>query len=131
MAVYKRTYRGYTGALTPAWSRFLIITRYAWKGLFGAKFLTSFLVACFFFPLGCAGFIYLANNLSFLSKFNIDASKWIEINGRFFLTFLQVQSGFAYILTAWIGPGLIAPDLSNNGLPLYFCRPVSRLEYVL
>jgi len=131
MAVYKRTYRGYEGVLTSAWSRFLIITKYAWRGVFGARFLTSFLVACCFFPLGCAGFIYLANNLSFLSRFNVDASKWVEINGRFFLTFLTVQSSFAYILTAWIGPGLVAPDLSNNGLPLYFCRPLSRTEYVL
>ncbi len=130
MAVYKRTYRGYAGALTPAWSRFLILTRYAWRDLFQARFLTAFLVACCFFPIGCAGFIYLANNLSFLTRLNIDASKWVEINGRFFLVFLQVQNSFAFILTAWIGPGLIAPDLANNGLPLYFCRPLSRFKYV-
>jgi ABC-2 type transport system permease protein len=30
-----------------------------------------------------------------------------------------------------VGPSLIAPDLRNNGLPLYLSRPFSRTEYVL
>jgi ABC-2 type transport system permease protein len=30
-----------------------------------------------------------------------------------------------------LGPGLVAPDLANNGLPLYLCRPFSRAEYVV
>jgi hypothetical protein len=29
MAVYKKTYRPYEGALTPGWRRFLVIPRYA------------------------------------------------------------------------------------------------------
>ena len=36
----------------------------------------------------------------------------------------------AVLLTAFVGPGLIAPDLANNALPLYFCRPFTRAEYV-
>jgi len=42
-----------------------------------------------------------------------------------------VQGFLAFILTAFTGPGLISPDLSNGALPLYFCRPFSRAEYVL
>ena len=29
-------------------------------------------------------------------------------------------------LAALAGPGLIAPDLANNALPLYFSRPLTR-----
>jgi len=36
----------------------------------------------------------------------------------------------AFVLTAFTGPGLISPDLANGALPLYFCRPFSRAEYV-
>jgi ABC-type transport system involved in multi-copper enzyme maturation permease subunit len=43
---------------------------------------------------------------------------------------LQTQIGFAFLLTAFVGPGLISPDLGNNALVLYFCRPFSRTEYV-
>jgi ABC-2 type transport system permease protein len=53
MAVYKRNYKGYAGAITPKWSRF-----------------------------------------------------------------------------ALVGPNLVSPDLVNGALPLYFCRPFSRTQYV-
>jgi ABC-2 type transport system permease protein len=34
-------------------------------------------------------------------------------------------------LTGFVGPGLVSPDLTNNALPLYLCRPFSRTEYVI
>jgi ABC-2 type transport system permease protein len=42
-----------------------------------------------------------------------------------------VQATFAIILAAMVGPGLIAPDLANNALPLYFSRPLTRMNYAL
>lgn len=131
MAVYKRTYKGYSGDLTPSWSRFLILPRYSYARLFQSKFLIMFLVACFFYPLGCAGFIYLSHNLSFLKTFNLQVGNLLSIDGKFFLTFCGFQGGMAYLLTALIGPSLVSPDLTNNALPLYFCRPFSRTEYVV
>ena len=79
MAVYKRSYKSYSGALTPAWSRFLILPRYSWSRLFQSKFLVMYLMACFFYPLGCGGFIYLSHNLSFLTTFNIPAGNLFEV----------------------------------------------------
>ena len=38
MAVYKKAYRGYDGPLTPAWSRFLVIPRYASRRCAGRAF---------------------------------------------------------------------------------------------
>lgn len=129
MAVHKRTYHGYAGKLTPAWSRFRIITRYAFKGLFHSKLLTAYFVCCFFYPLGCAVALYLNHNLSLLTSLNI--REVFAVDAGFFLRFLGIQSGFAFVLTALVGPGLISPDLANNALPLYLCRPFSRAEYVL
>jgi ABC-2 type transport system permease protein len=117
--------------VTPAWSRFWILPRYSYARLFQSKFLIMFLVACFFFPLGCAAMIYVAHNLSFLKSFNIPAGNVIEINSRFFYVFVMVQSAMGYILTALVGPTLVSPDLVNHALPLYFCRPFSRTEYVI
>ena len=131
MAVYKRTYKGYSGPWTAAWSRFLILPRYSFSRLFQSKFLILFLMACFFFPVGCALFIYVSHNLSFLRTFNIRAENFIAINGKFFYVYCTVQAAFAYLLTALVGPGLVSPDLVNNALPLYFSRPFSRAEYVL
>lgn len=131
MAVYKRTYKGYDGGLTPSWSRFLIVPRSSFPRLFQSKFLVVYLVACFFYPLGCAVFIYLSHNLIFLQTFNIPIGQALSINPRFFQFFCGIQGAMAYLLTAFVGPGLIAPDLANNALPLYFCRPFTRTEYVL
>src|ERR1700676_3624606 len=44
---------------------------------------------------------------------------------------MSVQGVLAFLLTAFVGPGLISPDLANGALPLYFCRPFSRAEYIL
>lgn len=131
MAVYKRSYRAYTGRLTPEWSRFYILTRYALRNLFRSKFLTAAFVLCFFGPLICLIGIYLNHNASVLSLLHTRANQIINVDGKFFLGFLGMQGGLAFFLTAFIGPNTIAPDLSNGALPLYFCRSFSRGEYVL
>lgn len=130
MAVYKRTYKGYPGGLTPAWSRFLILPRYSFARLFQSKFLLLFNLACYIYPLGCLGYIYLAHNLTFLTALRISPSL-LKIDGTFFLTFCSFQGAMAYLMTAFVGPSLVSPDLANNALPLYFCRPFSRAEYVM
>jgi ABC-2 type transport system permease protein len=109
----------------------MILPRYSYARLFQSKFLLMFLISCLFFPLGCAGFIYLSHNLAFLKSFNIPAGSFLAIDSKFFLVYCNVQGVMAIILTAFVGPTLISPDLTNNSLPLYFCRPFSRTEYVL
>ena len=131
MAVYRRTYTSYTGALTPAWSRFLVLFRYSRKSLFRSKLQTALFVLCFFFPLGCLLTIYLAHNLSFLDRFSGSGLPFLQVDNTFFFVFVTVQGTLAFVLTAFAGPGLISPDLANGALPLYFCRPFSRAEYVL
>src|SRR5215469_11844309 len=130
MAVYRRTYASYAGALTPGWSRWLVLFRYARRNLFRSKLLTAFFVACFFYPALCLAGIYLANNLSFLDQIGAPNS-FLVIDNKFFYYFTAVQGWLAFILTAFAGPGLISGDLANGALPLYFCRPFSRSEYVL
>ena len=132
MAVYKRTYVAYEGSLTPSWSRFLILPRYSFARLWQSRFLVMFFMACFFYPLGCVGYIYLANNLSILSSFGIPAplGQVLQVQPSLFLYFCWVQAAFTYLLTAFVGPSLVSPDLVNGAMPLYFCRPFSRAEYI-
>src|SRR6185503_10231794 len=49
----------------------------------------------------------------------------------FFFAILTFQGGLAFLLTAWVAPVLISPDLLNGALPLYLSRPLTRVEYVL
>ncbi len=133
MAVHKRSYRAYEGALTPRWSRFLILTRYATRGIFSSRTATVLFVISFFYPLALIVGLYLNHNARVLSLLQIGPRHGMLffVNGGFFMGFMSVQSALAFLLTALIGPNLISPDLANNALPLYFCRPLSRTEYVL
>ena len=130
MAVHRRIYTPYSGGLTPAWLRFLVLFRYSRRSLFRSRFQTGLFVACFFYPVVCLCIIYLAHNLTFLERLG-SPTRFITINNKFFFYLVNVQGVLAFILTALSGPGLISPDLANGALPLYFCRPFSRAEYVL
>lgn len=122
MAVYKRSYHGYEGPYTPSWSRFLVISHYSMRRRLSLWFLLPFLVT--------ALLIYFNHNTSLLSLLRAQRSPF-EIGATFFKNFLNLEVSLAFILTAFLGPGLISPDLSNNGLVMYLCRPLTRTEYLL
>jgi ABC-2 type transport system permease protein len=131
MAVYKRSYKPYEDRVTRAQSRFLVITRYALETLLSSRLLIGLLVAAYAFPLFALAAIYLHHNLGALTALRLRPDNLIPIDNEFFTIFLSVQGGFAFLLTAYAGPGLISPDLTNNALPLYLSRPITRTEYVL
>jgi ABC-2 type transport system permease protein len=131
MAVYKRGYRRYEGALTGSWARFLVLPRFAWRALYQQRVVLLLTMLAFVWPLLCAGFIYLTNHAELLQGLEEEFRQFIQVDGRFFSIFMYVQAGFAVFLAALAGPGLIAPDLANNALPLYFSRPLTRWGYAL
>src|SRR5689334_2353143 len=106
MAVFKHAYKGYDGALTPAWSRFLIIPRYAFEDLRKSRFYSIFFLVTMLAPLGFALTIYISHNLSALKLLQV--RDVIEINSRFFLNLLGWQSMMSFFLAAFIGPGQIS-----------------------
>jgi len=130
MAVYKRGYQRYQGPLTTHWQRLLVLPRFAWQRLFQQRLVVILLIGSLIWPLLCAGFVYLSNRLDLLQSLPGDLKHMVDISGKFFLVFMNVQSVFALLLAAMTGPGLIAPDLANNALPLYFSRPLTRVDYV-
>ena len=132
MAVYKKTYRPYEGSLTPSWKRFLVIPRYAFEDLHRSRFLTIFYLASFLYPLIAAIIIYVEHNVDALKLLNAQgAARLISIDEGFFMSFLGWQGVLALFLGAFIGPGQVSPDLTNNALSLYLARPFSRAEYLL
>ena len=131
MAVYKRGYQRYDGPLTGRWTRFMVLPRYAWRRLYEQRLVLLLTIVSFIWPLLCAGFIYLTNHVELLQGLDKDFLAFIKVDGRFFSIFMYVQAGFAVFLAALAGPTLVAPDLANNALPLYFSRPLTRWSYAL
>ena len=55
----------------------------------------------------------------------------VEIWTLSYSSFLSIESWFAMILILLVGPNLISQDLRYNALPLYFSRPLRRIDYFL
>src|SRR6185503_1538003 len=97
-----------------------------WRRLYQQRLVLLLTMLAFLWPLLCAGFIYLTNHAELLQGLDREFKEFIQVDGRFFSIFMYVQAGFAVLLAALAGPSLIAPDLANNALPLYFSRPLTR-----
>jgi ABC-2 type transport system permease protein len=131
MAVYKRSYKRYEGALTSERWRFTVLPRYSFRTAFESKLFTSFFTGCMLPPFVAAVLIYVKNNIQALQSLNLQPLQFLDVNSEFFVTLLTVQTVLSFFIVTLIGPGLVAPDLANNALPLYLSRPFSRAEYVL
>ena len=133
MAVYKRRYNSYTGSLTPQWSRFFVLTRFALADLFKSRFFVLLLILCMIPLLFAAGYIFVANNktLQLLMQARPEVGSFFKVENDFFIVVMIVQAEAAFLLNCWVGPVLISGDLTNGALPLFLSRPFSRPDYVL
>src|SRR5579872_199875 len=131
MAVYKRTYKVYRGALTPAWSRFAVLTRYSLSTLFDSKLFIAFTLFSLLPTLGAVAQIYLTHSQTAQLLLNMRFNSSFLQDNAWFEMILRFESGFGWMLVAWAAPGLIARDFANQALQLYFSRPLTRTEYIL
>lgn len=136
MAVYEHTYRPYAGETTPLPSRLSVFPRYAYQEVLKSKLFLAFMVICLLWPFALACILYIPHNLGFLKTFQLDAEDlkilpFFNFDANWFFNWLMLfQSGFAVLVTFVVGPVLVTSDLRNNGLALYFSRPLTRWEYV-
>lgn len=131
MAVYEHTYKQYAGEETPRWSRFLVLPRHSYRGIFQSKIFIAIYVACFIWPLVASVMIYLHHNAEALAVLELAVRKLVPIDAEFFELLVVGQGMSAFFITLLIGPPLVSRDMTNNALPLYLCRPFSRAEYVI
>jgi ABC-2 type transport system permease protein len=130
MAVYERTWRRYSGELTPVRWRWLVVTRYAISDAFASRLFTAFYALCYLPSVAGIFFIYLSHNVSLLEKLGAPSDLMNVLTDQFFMVLFSWQAIPAFLVAVIISPNLIASDLSNNALPLYLGRPIDRHEYV-
>lgn len=131
MAVYKRRYNSYSGSLTAGWSRFFVLTKYAFADLFKSRFFVILLVFCIVPCLFFAGYIFVANNKTLQLLMQLRTADFFKVESQYFVFMMLSQTQAAFLLNCWVGPVLIAGDLTNGALPLFLSRPFSRADYVL
>ena len=131
MAIHKRGYQRYQGPLTGRWTRLMWLPRFAWQTLMQERLLTKIFMVALAWPAASLFFVYVSNRSELLAGFGPQLADVLRIDSEFFLKFMNTQATFAVILAAFAGPSLVAPDLGNGGLALYFSRPFSRPDYVM
>src|SRR5712671_7615245 len=131
MAVYKRRYNPYSGTLTAQWSRFFVLTRYAFADLFKSRFFVILLILSLGPTLLFAAYIFIANNKTVQLLMQVRSADLFFVETQYFIVIMIVQTQAAFLLNCWVGPALIAGDLTNGALPLFLSRPFSRADYVL
>ncbi len=131
MTVHERSFKSYSGPLTPGWRRFLVLPFYALPQIFKSRLFLSLYLLSLIPSVVQAAMIYVRHNLRILELFHVTPADLGPVTGELFLRFISIQGGFCFALVLVAGPPLISSDLVNHGLPLYFARPLSRGEYVL
>lgn len=131
MSLHKRSYRSYTGPITPLRWRFLVIARYGFADVWQSRITNVLIVLCLLPAIVSLGAIYILNSETARVLLGMQGTPLMRVNEIFFFQLLNAQCWFALLPAAWIGPRLISQDLSHNALPIILSRPITRREYVL
>lgn len=129
MAVFERRLRPWNGTPTPRRRRFLVVWRYARRQVLASRLVTALVVVCALPPIIALLYIYLRYNLPMLAAMSLDPARMPAVDSQFFYYGIRTQGFFAFLIAVLVGPGLVAPDLANNALPLYLSRPLTRTQY--
>ncbi len=130
MAVYKRNYTAYTGAVTPVWTRVLVLARYAFEEAWSSKITVGLFIFCLLPCIISLLVIYLVDNPIARALIGGRGPQTLAIDANFFLKVQQTQSWLALDMASWIAPRLITFDLADNALPILLSHPISRFGYV-
>lgn len=122
MPIHDHSYRRYQGSRESAHRAWLVITVTGLRMLLRRKALWALLLVAWAPFLLRAGQFYASSSLPQASLLAPDAST--------FRSFLDQQGVFVFLVTIFVGAGLIANDRRANALPLYLSRPMTRVEYV-
>ncbi|HEY6210658.1 MAG TPA: hypothetical protein VIW45_00170 [Vicinamibacterales bacterium] len=133
MPIHDQGYRRYGGRRAPRGHAWLVITRAGIRAFLAKRaFLALLLLAWIRFLIESVR-IYLATNVSQVAA-NLPAAgqSLLAVNAQTFHDMLD--SWFVnlvmFLITVYVGAGLIANDRRANALQIYLSKPLTRLEYV-
>ncbi len=133
MPVYEQTYSHYEGEYRPRSLAWTLIARRGIIQTWRKKWFRIILMFCLAPFIIMTLRIYLASNMELLNllEFNTSAVKDIlNIDEKFYHTFLLIQSFPCFLMTLFTGADLIASDRRTKALTLYLSKPITRLDYL-
>lgn len=128
MPVYERGYTHWEPSGRRAWPAWWVIAKRGILQPLKSRWMIMLLVATWVPTLIKAVLIFV----KFKAGDIVDAFSggWSSIDPQGFLVYLEAQRWSVFVVLALVGAGLIAGDRRDNGLSLYFSRPLGLKSYV-
>ena len=122
MPIHDQSYRRYAGGkAVPGWA-WTVIAKAGIKQMLRKRLFLGVLLVSY------AGFIGRA--LQLYAAANIPQAAFVAPTVQTFRDFLDNQGFFVFIVTIYVGAGLIANDRRANALQIYLSKPLMRSEYI-
>jgi len=122
--IHDQSYRRYAGERRPVRSAWMVIARAGLMSFLSRKAFLGLLIVAWIPFVVRASQLFLASNFS-------QAATFLAPSAQTFRDFLGQQGIFVFLVTIYVGAGLIANDRRANALQLYLSKPVTRAEYIL
>lgn len=121
--IHDQGYRRYGGTKSRTGTAWTVIARAGVRTMLAKRAFLGLLLLSWFPFFVRAVQIYAAANLP--------QAAFLAPTGETFRQFLEQQSFFVFVITVYVGAGLIANDRRANALQIYLSKPLTRNEYIV
>lgn len=123
MPIHDQSYRHYEGMKTPPGRGWMVIASAGIKSLIRKRVMLGLLVLSQGWFVGYAVWFYFTANYA-------NTVSWAMPGPDAFRSFLDHEDFFVFVITVYVGAGLIANDHRANALQIYLSKPLMRTEYI-
>jgi hypothetical protein len=128
MPVYERGYTHWEPSNRKSWPAWWVIAKRGIAQPFKSRWMIMLLVAAWIPTVIKAVVIW--GKLKAGDLIDAFSGGWGSIDPQGFLVYLEQQRWSVFVVLAVVGAGLIATDRRDNGLSLYFSRPLGLRSYI-
>lgn len=122
MPIHDQSYRHYEGAKAPPGRAWTVIASAGMKTFIRKRMFMGLLIFAWIPFVVRAVQLYISANYPQASLLSPTANTFRE--------FLEQQDFFIFVITVYVGAGLIANDRRANALQIYLSKPLMRSEYI-
>src|SRR3954470_15051930 len=122
MPIHDQSYRHYLGGKAIPGGAWTVIARAGIVAMIKKRIFMGLLL------LSLGPFVYVAGR-AWVSA-NYPQMSMVAPTAETFREFLQWQEFFIFVITVYVGAGLIANDRRANALQIYLSKPLMRSEYI-
>jgi len=122
MPIHDQGYRRYGGAKAAHGQAWAVIAKAGLRTMFAKRAFLGLLLL--------AWFPFVVRAIQIYASANFAQVAFLAPKPEMFHDFLEQQGFFVFVITVYVGAGLIANDRRANALQIYLSKPLTRTEYV-